>query len=49
MQNKPTKLALNQETLRNLTQQQGSLMVKTDFSCHISNCKIVCTPVAAAN
>lgn len=49
MQKKPTKFALNQETLRNLTQRQGSLMHKTDFSCYISNCKLVCTPVAGAN
>ena len=50
MKANPNKLALHQQTLRNLTEVQTNRdLVKTRGTCVVSNCPFPCTPVAGAN
>jgi len=48
MQKKLTKLVLNQETLRNITQKQQTEIKRLTHSCD-SNCHLACTPVIGVN
>jgi len=47
MKTNSNKLALNQETLRNLTATQANKgLGQTRTTCVVSNCPFPCTPVA---
>ena len=50
MKTDPSKLALNQQTLRNLTEAYSNPSLgQTKTTCVVSNCPFPCTPVAGAN
>jgi hypothetical protein len=47
--NKKSKLTLNQETLKNLTDTQTRSFLATKNTCVQSVCGLACTPAAGAN